>query len=365
MAVLEALKEETDIIVFPEYSIPFDYLKDIQQFADENSIIVVAGSHYVVYENLEKYEKLFARGFEEADLRKNISPVVIPSSKIVHNEKHVGAKIERPFLFEDGMETGNVNHILKLREKLNIGVMICDEFLNTEMRYRLVPVCNVILVPQTNPNTERFYQVELEDFNNPQYPGNKAYIMANGIFSFEGKTSGGSSGILLTLDKHSHKRLVEEAIKKPIDEVYEQFVLLASINTEYNPARDVAQGQVAISSRWIPIIEEQEILERAKALTEKKVSSIRELFEEDLEKQKELIEEESRKINVETQKFIELLQKIRTCEEESLKQLLESDISIIKKYSPLMYEEIAKDLANLTQEEIKEKCCPVFIPIDS
>ncbi len=29
-----------------------------------------------------------------------------------------------------------------------------------------------------------------------------------------------------------------------------------------------------------------------------------------------------------------------------------------------MYEENAKDLTNLKPEEIKEKCCPIFIPIN-
>ena len=113
IAILEALKNEADIIVFPEFSIPFDYLEEMQKFADENGILVVAGSHYVVDENLEKYGKLFTREFEEAGLLKNISPVVIPSSKIVHNEKYLGARIERSVFSEEGMEPGKVNHIFR------------------------------------------------------------------------------------------------------------------------------------------------------------------------------------------------------------------------------------------------------------
>ena len=155
MAILEALKKEADIVVFPEFSIPFDYLEEIQKFADENRVLVVAGSHYVTEENLEEYGKLFIREFEEEDLRKNISPVVIPSSKIVHNEKFLGAREERSTFFEEGMEAGKVNHIFKLREDLRVGVMICYEFLNTDLRHRLIPVCDVILVPQTNPTIRK------------------------------------------------------------------------------------------------------------------------------------------------------------------------------------------------------------------
>ena len=363
-SVLEAVKEKAKIVVFPEFSIPFELLPEIQKYADENRIIVVAGSHYVTEENLKKYKNLFMSEIGNKDLRKNICPVVIPSSKIVHTEKLLPAWVEREFLSTEGMNNGELKHIFKITDKLSLGILICFEYLD-KLRIRFIETCDILLVPQTNPNTERFYQVALEDLNNPQSPGNKAYVMANGIFPFGCKTSGGSSGVLMTLDKHSHKEQVEKAIKKPINEVYEQFVLLASINTEYNSARDIAQGQVAISSRWMPIIEEQEILDRAKTLTEKKESSIRELYEEDLKKQKKFIKEETKKINGETQKFIELLQKIRECEGESLKQLLESNVSIIKKYSQLMYDENANDLANLTPEEIKEKCCPVFIPKDS
>lgn len=192
--------------------------------------------------------------------------------------------------------------------------------------------------------------------------------MANGIFSFEDKISGGSSGLLMTLDKNGHKVQIKEAIKEPIDGIYEQFVLLASINTEFNPARDIAKGQVAISSMWIPVIEEQEILERANSLSEKKISPLVALFDDDLEEQKTLtniIKKEKKKIGEEAQRFIEILQEITRCDGEGLKNLLKNNASIIKKYSPLMYEENAKDLANLTPEEIKEKCCPIFIPMDT
>jgi hypothetical protein len=87
MAILETLKNEANIIVFPEFSIPFDYLGEIQKFADENKILVIAGSHYVTENNLGSYGNLFFREFTEEDLMKNISPVIIPSSTIVHNEK--------------------------------------------------------------------------------------------------------------------------------------------------------------------------------------------------------------------------------------------------------------------------------------
>ena len=216
IATLETVKGEVNVVVFPEFSIPFDYLEDIQTYSNENGIIVYAGTHYVTEENLKKYEKLFASDFTEEDFRKNICPIVMPNSKIIHNEKMFGAKEERALFFHKGMKQGKLNHILKLRDNLNLGVLICFEFLNDELRQRLISTCDVILVPQTNPGPARFYYTAKNDLNNPLCAGNKACIMANSIFrigkmkndqfvSEKKEIDGGSTGVLLTLDKDSIK----------------------------------------------------------------------------------------------------------------------------------------------------------------
>ena len=238
MAILKAVKEEADIVVFPEFSIPFDYLEDIQKYANENGIIVFAGTHYVTEENLEKYEKSFASDFGEGDFRKNICPIVIPNSEIIHSEKMFGAKEERDLFFHKGMKQGKLNHIFKLRDNLNLGVLICFEYLNDELRHRLISACDVILVPQTNPNPKRFYDTAKNDLNNPLCAGNRACIMANGIFRIgkmknsqfvveKDEILGGSSGVMLTLDKESNK-MQDEGIISHIKEQKEQFILLAT-----------------------------------------------------------------------------------------------------------------------------------------
>lgn len=338
MAILDAVKDEADIVVFPEFSIPFKILKGIQEFADENEIIVVAGSHYVTEEQLGEYGELFSREFGEEDLRKNISPVVIPSSKIVHNEKLLGAREERELYFSDGMKAGKVNHIFKLRDDLRLGLMICYEYLNADLRNRLIPACDVILVPQTNPKPERFYEIAKADINNP-CSGNKAFIMANGIFTLgeDKKVLGGSTGIVSTLDKYSYKRQ-DEGIIKPVEKVMEQFVLeqfvlLTSINTEFNPARDTHAGQVPITTKLIHILEENEILSSS--------------------------ENEGRR-------FIQLLETIEKCRnKEELKEILndEGNNELIKAFSPLMHKYI-QDLKELTFDEMKKKCCSILIPAE-
>ena len=332
MAVLNALKHDVDVVVFPEFSIPFDYLKEIKHYADNTGVIVVAGSHYVTEGHLEEYGELFTREFEEEDLRKNISPFVIPFSRIVHNEELLGSRNERELYFHERMKAGKINHIFKLRDDLRLGLMICYEYLNADLRNRLIHVCDVILVPQTNPNPGMFFEIAKTDLNNPLCSVNRAYIMVNGIFTFEDdyKVLGGSTGIVSTLDKHLYKKQ-EEGIIKPIDGVMEQFILLASIDTDFNPARDIQMVQVPIKTRLIHIFEESEIINDPR---------------------------------LKGRKFIELLQTIESCNtQEELRGVLtnEENKKIIKAFSPLMHKHI-QDLNELTFDHMKEKSCYIMIP---
>jgi tetratricopeptide (TPR) repeat protein/predicted amidohydrolase len=265
MNLLEAVKGKADIVVFPEFSIPFDYLEDIQEYANETGIIVFAGTHYITEENIEKYENLFASDFEGEDFRKNICPAVIPNSRIIHSEKMFGAKEERALFSNNGMKQGKLNHIFRLWDNLNLGVLICFEYLNDELRHRFISACDIILVPQTNPGPERFYDTAKNDLNNPLCAGNKACIMANGIFKIRKMKNGkfvqekeeilgGSSGIVLTLDKDSNRILDEGIISQK-----EQFVLLATINLQYSAARDIQIASEPIKTSVIHIFEENEI----------------------------------------------------------------------------------------------------------
>lgn len=326
MKILEVLKDKTDIIVFPEFSIPFDALYILQRYSDENSIIIVAGSHYVTDENLGKYRYFFSRDFGQEDLRKNISPIVIPFSPIIHNEKLLGAQDERGVYSKVGMKAGNVNHIIKLHDELRIGIMICYEFLNNDMRRRLNSVCNVLLVPQTNPKPERFYTTAKGDTKNNLSSKRWTYIMSNGIFTQgdDKEVFGGCTGIVSTLEKYPYKGW-DQGIVRPIDNKMEQFVLLMSINTSFDHMVDRGSGQVPLTTGIIYIFEESEIISN---------------------------------LNNEGRRFIQLLEAIENCEnKEELKELLndEKNNAIIKVFSPLMHKYI-QNLKELTLKEIKDKC---------
>ncbi len=164
--------------------------------------------------------------------------------------------------------------------------------------------------------------------------------MANGIFGI-GKMKnnkfvpekeeilGGSSGVILTLDKDSNRMLAEGIISQK-----EQFVLLATINLQYSAARDIQIASEPIKTSFIHIFEEKEI---------------RLIQKENIGKE-------------DTEEFLALLSNINTCtSRKELKSLIEKNRSLIEKFSPLMHERTSK-LNNLDFEEIKEKCQLILIP---
>jgi tetratricopeptide (TPR) repeat protein/predicted amidohydrolase len=339
--ILDAVKEEADLIVFPEFSIPFDYLSEFKQYSDANSIAIIAGSHYVTDANLDKYGDLFDSEFGEfgeKDLLKNISPAILPSPvKILHTEKVLAAKVERASSLDECMKHGNLNRIFKLRDDVTCGIIICFDFINDDLRQRITDACNIIIVPQSNPEPWRFHGVVKAAIDNPRDSGNKAYVMASGIFTFydgeinDGNTIfGGGSRVTQTLDKDSHKKQKkrEEQKEQKEGELAEQFVLLSALNMNFFAARDTQQAQTPTIEEFIYIFEEDEILN-------------------------------SKKDN--PQDFLDLLQKIESCEEkDELKKLLMDNESLIQDYSPLMHER-TKNLENMRLDQIKDRCRAIVV----
>ena len=356
-AILEAVKGKADLIVFPEFSIPSNYLPAMKRYSDENGIIIVAGSHYVTDATLDNYGGMFDHEFCENDLLKNISPVIMPSTgNILHTEKILPAKAERSLFFDEGMTHGTLNRIFKLNDNVVFGVMICFDFINDELRKRIVDACNIILVPQTNPSTERFHKIGEGEIENPRGAGNKAFIMANGIFTYNDgtmendgkKVMGGDSGIILTLDKDTAKN----SEKPIINSVHEQAIMLVPLNMNFFSARDTQMAQAPVTCKLIHIFEENEMLGP---------------------------EEDGKN----PQAFLDLLKTIDSCNDrKKLQKLLEYEEELTRSHSPLMHktltqkpagrekevwgektnqEKIEENLKNLKLEQIKERCAHIIV----
>ncbi|MCK5661605.1 MAG: hypothetical protein KAH86_09605, partial [Methanosarcinales archaeon] len=339
--ILDAVKGKADLIVFPEFSIPVRHLPDMKKYSDENGTIIVAGSHYITDQTLCEYNGTFHDEFNDNDdLRKNISPVIIPfSDKIHHTEKILPAKEERKQFEEEGMTNGSLNRIFKLNNDVTFGVMICFDFINDDLRKRITDACDVILVPQANPGTKRFHKTGHIEIDNPRNAGNKAYIMASAIFTYndEKKMMGGDSGIIMTLDKESYKNhedAIIETISVDDNKVYEQFIQMAQLNMKFNAARDTQMGQVPITYKLIHIFEQNEMLKPAK---------------------------DGKKDDRNPQAFLELLKTINSCDnKDKLKQLLADNGELMCKHSPLMHKH-TRNLANLKLDEIREKCASIVL----
>lgn len=249
------------------------------------------------------------------------------------------AKEERKLFNDEGMTNGSLNRIFKLNDDMTFGVMICFDFLNDDLRKRITDACDVILVPQTNPGTKRFHKTGHIEIDNPRGVGNKVYIMASGIFTYDvGKNiMGGDSGVILTLDKdlsNKRKDAIIKTIKVENNEVYEQFIQIAQLNMKFNPARDTQMGQVPIAYNLIHIFEEYDILKSA---------------------------ENDKKDERNPQEFLDLLKAINSCEDKhELKRLLTDNGDLILKHSPLMHK-TTRNLVNLKLDEIKGRCANIVL----
>jgi hypothetical protein len=229
--------------------------------------------------------------------------------------------------------------------------MICYEFLNTEYRHRLVHACDVILVPQTNPDTKSFYDDAWNDIDRPVCGGTKYFAIANGIYTFgnDKKVQGGSTGTASTLSKHLNEKR-KEGIISPINGVMEQFILIAKINTDYYPGQDTQNAQEAVTDWLIHIFEEVELLKNSMKNKSSKPTG---------------------------DDFIKLLKNIETCEsktelenllENAQKELYEYEMdgemkkkSLVEFYSPLMNERI-QDMKNFNLKKMKKRCRFLLIP---
>ena len=117
--------------------------------------------------------------------------------------------------------------------------------------------------------------------------------------------------------------------------VKEQFIQLASLNMNFNTARDTQVSPVPITYKLIHIFEKNEIVGSKKEKPES---------------------------------FLELIEYIKSCKnKEILNELLIKNKSLIQTFSPLWHREIwgtkekPKNLINLNLDKMKDKCQSIII----
>jgi hypothetical protein len=84
-------KKNTDVVIFPEYSIPVFILPTLNNFSKKNNIIIIAGTHTVTNNNSSTYERaqlgLVFSG-PKSDVRKSVCPIFTPTNNFVVRKRH-------------------------------------------------------------------------------------------------------------------------------------------------------------------------------------------------------------------------------------------------------------------------------------
>jgi len=154
--VFSKLPEDVEVVIFPELSIPFEFLSELQRISQEQNLLIVAGSHYVT--STGGYPELgFVRTVRDADVGKSISPLITPSGDIYHSEKIFPAPT-----YEQKMTRGEYLNIYKFHNyDYNFTVLICIDFERDTPRMLMdefnPDLINVISVNSGKSARERYY----------------------------------------------------------------------------------------------------------------------------------------------------------------------------------------------------------------
>jgi len=154
--VFSELPEAVEVVIFPELSIPFEFLSQLQHISQKRNLLIVAGSHYVT--STDGYPELgFVRTVRDADVGKSISPLITPSDDIYHSEKIFPAsKTER------NMTQGDYLNIYKFHNSdYKFTVLVCIDVERDTPRTLMDKfnpnLINVISVNRGNSARERYY----------------------------------------------------------------------------------------------------------------------------------------------------------------------------------------------------------------
>ncbi|MEA3282294.1 MAG: hypothetical protein U9Q68_06995, partial [Euryarchaeota archaeon] len=154
--VFSKLPKDVKVVIFPELSIPFKFLSELQRISQKRNLLIVAGSHYVT--KTDGYPELgFERTVHDADVGKSITPLITPSGRIYHSEKIFPAATH-----EQKMTRGDYLNIYKLCDSSYIfTVLICIDFerdVPAILMDKFAPdLINVISVNSGKSARERYY----------------------------------------------------------------------------------------------------------------------------------------------------------------------------------------------------------------
>jgi hypothetical protein len=157
-----SINNESDILVLPEYSVPFELLEEIFEQIKGTDLTVVAGSHMVTSNSLDIYSRLKI-DINDEHIRCAICPVLhsTGNSYIFKNSK---SSYEGSLL---SPKSESFNWITKYKNgmEINLGIFLCIDGLKKPF-HDTVKEHALIIVPSWSPTTEPFEGIALNALYN-------------------------------------------------------------------------------------------------------------------------------------------------------------------------------------------------------
>lgn len=201
----EAKRNHTDMIVFPEYYLPVQWLPEILNFSRLNSIAIISGLRYIVVGkrtyNILTIIQPFAYGFYDC-IYKYTLPLL--------REKNHYAPAEVKALKEKELDCFDPStpylYVIKWNN-ITYSNLVCYELTNILYRYILRGRIDMLLIPELNKDTAYFSSIvestcrDLHCFviqvNTSKYGDSRITGPYNSLFKDSIKVKGGRNSVLL------------------------------------------------------------------------------------------------------------------------------------------------------------------------
>lgn len=137
-----AASQKVDLLVFPELTIPSEFVESIVEFAKQNDMYVVGGTHY------KRTEKGFI----------SICPIITPQG-IFNTEKITPSPFEQSCFNNgaDGAIPGNEVTVLRGTKIGDFAILICLDYTNDSLRSVLKNDLDFLIVPAFNSKSDEFF----------------------------------------------------------------------------------------------------------------------------------------------------------------------------------------------------------------
>lgn len=252
---------EVNILCFPELSSNHHILKELKDFADENRIIIIAGSFY----NKE---------------RKNVCPIIIPEIDTYFTEKINLSPLEgnSPYADENPLK-GDKVYIIKNSIYGSFAVLICADFLDYELKNLIYKeeLDFLFVISLNNKSTD--WHIDM----NSDCKKNKYGIYTLYSNSIIENKSNGKSAIFGLIEKDHLDQGLDHSVEYKFMEIIDEDIIIADFNIIHK--KPTRPNTIKIEPSILPVYpystrKQKRLLTffNAVGLTEKRYKQIDELY---------------------------------------------------------------------------------------